>query len=147
MPSHHIDTSIFIGSFLEDEEFKDECKNYLDKVGYRYRGHLSVSVTGELFVILTERISEQSEREFFFTFFDNLVRKRRIAYISPNFDVYQKIAEVRAVCYDLEPLDALHLATAIVQGADTFVTLDRGLINDGKLQATFKIKIVHPKDF
>ncbi len=146
-PSHHIDTSILIGSFLEDEEFKDECKNYLNKVGYRYRGHLSVSVTGELFMILKERISEQSEREFFFTFFDNLIKKRLIEYVSTNFEVYKKVAEVKDVCYDIDPLDALHLATAIVKGANVFITLDKDLINDGRLQSTFKIKIIHPKDF
>lgn len=95
LPSHGIDTSTILGAFLEDEEFKEECKNYLNRLGYNYRGFLPVSVTGEIFMILNERVEKESDRELFFSFFDKLIRKRKIEFVGADFEVYKKIEEIR----------------------------------------------------
>ena len=62
LPSHYIDSSAILGAFLEDEEFREECKEYLNRAGYNYRDFLPVSVTGEFFMILNERIDKESDR-------------------------------------------------------------------------------------
>jgi len=146
LPSHYIDSSIILGAFLEDEEFREECKDYLNRVGYNYRGFLPVSVAGEIFMILNERIDKESDRELFFSFFDKLIRKRKIEFIGSDFEVYKKTQEIRDVSYDLEPLDVLHLAIAITQKGNVFVTLDKKLVRNQMLENAFRISILHPKE-
>ncbi len=146
LPSHYIDTSVILGAFLEDEEFRDECKNYLNRVGYKYRGFLPVSVTGEVFMIVNGRVDKELDRELFFAFFDKLIRKRKIEFIGADFEVYGKVQEIRDIHYKIEPLDALHLATAITHKANVFVTLDRKLLHNQKIENKFNISILHPKE-
>lgn len=69
LPSHCIDTSVILGAFLEDEEFREDCKSYLNRVGFKYRGLLPVSVAGEIFMILNDRVDKESDKELFFSFF------------------------------------------------------------------------------
>lgn len=54
LPSHHMDTAIFIES---DKETKlgDICSDYLNRVGYKYRGVVSLSVLGEFLLITFKR--------------------------------------------------------------------------------------------
>lgn len=146
LPSHYIDSSVILGAFLEDEEFREECKEYLNRVGYNYRGFLPISVTGEIFIILNGRIEKESDKELFFSFFDKLMRKRKIEFVGSGFDDYKKTQEIRDVIYDAEPLDALHLAIAITNKANVFVTLDEKLIRNQAIENAFKISIRHPKE-
>ena len=146
LPSHYIDSSVILGAFLEDEKFREECKNYLNRVGYNYRGFLPVSVTGEIFMILDERIEKESDKELFFSFFNILVRKRKIEFVGSSFDDYKKTHEIRDINYDAEPLDTLHLAIAITNKANVFVTLDEKLIHNQAIENAFKISILHPKE-
>lgn len=146
LPSHYIDSSVILGAFLEDEEFKEECKDYLNRVGYNYRGSLPVSVIGEIFMILNGMVAKESDRELFFSFFDKLIRKRRIEFVGSDFEVYKKVQEIRDVSYDVEPLDTLHLAISIIRKANVFVTLDKKLIHNQAIEDAFKISILHPKE-
>ena len=43
-------------------------------------------------------------------------------------------------------MDSLNLAIAITKNADVFVTTDRTLLENKKLEKEFKIKIKHPRD-
>ena len=56
------------------------------------------------------------------------------------------LQEIRDVSYDVEPLDALHLAIAIIQKGNVFVTLDDKLIHNQAIENAFKISILHPKE-
>lgn len=146
LPSHFIDTSIILGTFLENEEFREECKDYLNRVGYKYRGYVPVSVIGEIFMIINERIESANDRELFFSFFDKLVQNRKMKFVGTVFEVYEKISEMKETDYKTEPLDALHLSIAITSNASTFVTLDKKLIHNHELENKFGIKILHPKE-
>lgn len=68
-----------------------------------------------------------------------MTRKRKIEFIGSDFEVYKKKQEIRDISYAVEPLDALHLAIAIVQKANVFVTLDEKLIHNQAIENTFKI--------
>lgn len=50
LPLHHIDASIF----LEPEKTENgrDCRRYLQKVGYNYRGKISFPALSELFVTI-----------------------------------------------------------------------------------------------
>ena len=146
LPIHFIDTSVVYGAFLEGEEFKIECNNYLNKIGYKYRGHLSISVIGEIFMILQDKVVSESDKEFFIRFFYRLIIKRAIALIGTSFEAYKKALELRNFSYQLDPTDTLHLAVAITSGTRKFVTLDQKLIENLEIQTKFDIDILHPKD-
>ena len=145
LPAHHIDASVILGAFLENDEFNKECTDYLNKVGYKYRGCISTSVIGEIFMVLKDRIPDAADREFFFRFFDRLVEKNQITFSGMLFGIYEKALELRNNIYNIEPLDALHLSNAVVRKANAFVTLDEKLINS-KIKSLFGITIVHSKD-
>lgn len=146
LPLHHIDTSVIFGAFVENEKFREECKNYLNKVGYKYRGQLSVSVIGEIFMILRDVFDQEVDRELFFIFFDKLMRKRCIEFIGTTFETNDKLRAIREADYEIEPLDGLHLAITIISGSKVFVTLDQKLLKRTRLENKFNIRIVHPKD-
>jgi predicted nucleic acid-binding protein len=55
-----------------------------------------------------------------------LVNFPHLAIVDANRDIARRAAKLRAG-HRLRPADALHLATALVQGATAFVTNDRGL--------------------
>lgn len=67
-------------------------------------------------------------------------------FVGTNFDVYKKVEELKDVSYNIEPLDALHLATAIIKKANAFVTLDKKLVHNQKIESKFNISILHPKE-
>ncbi|MBI4014993.1 MAG: type II toxin-antitoxin system VapC family toxin [Candidatus Aenigmarchaeota archaeon] len=146
LPSHYIDSSVILGAFLEDGKFREECKSYLNRVVHNYRGFLPVSVVGEIFMILDEKIEKEGDKELFFSFFNTLIRRRKIEFIGSGFEDYRKTQEIKDVSYDAEPLDTLHLAIAITNKANVFVTLDEKLIHNQAIENTFKINILHPKE-
>lgn len=144
LPIHFIDTSVVLGAFSEEEEFYEECKAYLNKVGYRYRGFLSTSVTGEIFMII-EKWENSLDRHLFFDFFDRVIFRRKIDFVPSKFEAFDAIKQIRNLDYFVEPLDSEHLAAAISEDAEIFVTLDTSLILNKNLQNILGIKVIHPK--
>ena len=142
---HHIDASVILGAFLENDEFNKECTDYLNKVGYKYRGCIPTSVIGEIFMVLKELIPDATGREFFFRFFDRLVEKNQITFSGMLFEIYEMALELRNNIYNIDPLDALHLANAVMRKANAFVTLDEKLIKS-RIKSLFGITIIHSKD-
>ena len=55
-----------------------------------------------------------------------LTRSQNFTLVAITLDITRKAAELRAT-YNLKTPDALHVATAIVSGADAFLTNDAGL--------------------
>jgi len=143
LPQHHIDACIIIEVLMEDKQYKD-CENYLNKVGYKYRGILSLPVFGEIFRILVRKFEEEIDKEKAFIVVSRLVDKRRMNFSSPQFKTYTIVEKIKDVESRAEPMDALNLAAAITGNADVFVTLDDKLMGNKKLESAFGIKIKHP---
>lgn len=145
LPIHHIDTSVFLGAFFEEEEFYDECKSYLNRIGYKYLGCVSTSVAGEIFMILEKE--NIPTRELMFEFLDRTIVRRKISFAPADFKTFELINLIKVVNYKLDPLDAEHLATAVSKSADVFITLDGELLENKRLEDALGIKIMHPKFF
>ena len=62
LPLHHIDTSIL----MEPDTTEDgrACRKYLQRVGQKYRGQLSLPVLGELMLALLKPISYNDRHDF-----------------------------------------------------------------------------------
>ncbi len=69
---------------------------------------------------------------------------RKIEFYSQRFKAFRLVDEIRHKESRIEPSDALHLATAIENGADVFVTKDKTLVKNSNLERAFKIRISHP---
>ncbi len=145
LPKHHIDTDVLIESF-KGTKLGDQCTSYLNRVGYNYRGVLSVSVLGEYSMITYEKMKEKTDLEIAFEFVRNLILRRKISFCGVSFECYNIVEKIKEIDNFIEPADALHLAAAIADNASTFVTFDSALLNSQKLESSFGIKIMHPKD-
>lgn len=145
LPLHFIDTNIV---FEANNETKlgDQCSAYLNKVGYKYRGVLSLSVIGEFFLITLRDIQEPSEKYLLFNFVDSLIRKRKIKFSTLKYDSIKTLGKIKEIDSRVEDADAIHLANCIQDKGNTFVTIDEKLVGNKKLENEFKIKIMHPKD-
>jgi len=143
LPLHHIDTCVVIEVLMKGDDYLS-CENYLNKVGYKYRGTLSVSALGEIFMYLTKDIKEEIDRGEAFTIASRLIDKRKIDFSSPQFKTYVIVEKIKTIESRAEPMDSLNLATAIANDASVFVTMDATLLGNYKLESVFKIKIKHP---
>ncbi len=140
LPLHHIDTSIFLAAFSNREKYSFVCKRYLNKVSVNYHAAVSFSVLSELFLKLIKTISEDDKISFFL-WFARFVKRKEVKLYPSNFSTYSRIENLRTSNFRLDPLDALHLATALENGATTFVTIDTKL---GK--QVNGLRIQHPEN-
>lgn len=142
--THHIDTSVVLGAFTEKDKWHYECVEYLNKAGYKYVPKISVSVAGEIFMIVEEKFNEAFVRELFFSFFDRIVRRKGMSFDSFTARAAGIFKSIRSVDYSIEPLDALHLSILLDNGVKTFVTLDKLLLESKEVEREFGIRMVHP---
>ena len=87
------------------------------------------------------------EREIEISFLGRLINKRNIKFKVLDFDSNKIVEDVRKIDGRIEFTDAQHLASAIDDNADSFVTFDITLLENAKeIERKFSIKVVHPKD-
>ena len=142
LPLHHIDTSVI----LEPEKTHNGrfCKKYLQRLGYNYRGRLSLPVTGELFIKISSLINIQ-DRQIAFEIITDLIKARKIDFYVPE-TISSNIQKIMSLDTRIKPTDAEILACAVEDNAKTLVTLDKILINNKAIENNFKLKIMHPKE-
>jgi len=145
LPLHHIDTCIILEVLFEGDDY-ESCKNYLNRVGYNYRGTLSIPVLGEIFMGLISKLENETDKENAFRIANMLIDKRKMDFSSPQFKTYSIIDKIKSSESRVEPMDALNLAAAISDGANVFVTFDSTFLGNKKIETEFKIKIKHPND-
>lgn len=146
LPVHHIDACI-VTELLLDQEEKIPCKRYLNKVGYNYQGKISFNVLGEITKNLLIEIDESWIKEQAFIMLDDLIYKRRIDFYSPQCTAFNIALEINRLDTRIEPADALHVACAIEDKANAFVTIDTTLLRSKKIKEKFGLKIKHPMDY
>lgn len=147
LPLHGIDTSIILEAFDEKSEFRESCKDYLNKIGYNFRGVLPISAVGELFTIIETDMDDKTEKEAFFQFFDSLVKKRKMSFAAPKKTTFQITEKVKEMENRIGATDALNLSIAIDEGVNVFVTLDADMLHNKQLEKEFGIQIRAPYEF
>ncbi len=144
-----IDTSIIIEPFIswrkDEPNYKDKSmailKGVLVDFRERFMPVVSLSILGELSLILKDKQfllkdltkkKEQMDRTLE-TFFNNC---ERVGLKKETINLCSKI--LTEIDNRLEPLDALHISTAIVEGCKTFVFIDETLKNNEKIRKFVK---------
>jgi len=61
LPLHHIDACIVMEVLMVGDNC-EYCENYLNNVGYKYGGVLSISVFGEIFKSLITKFEKEIDR-------------------------------------------------------------------------------------
>jgi len=145
LPLHHIDACIVMEVLMVGDNCED-CENYLNKVGYKYRCVLSIPVFGEIFKSLVTKFEKEIGGENAFIVVSRLIDKRKIDFSSPQFKTYEIVEKIKTIESRAEPMDSLNLAIAIANDASVFVTMDATLLGNKKLESEFGIKIKHPSE-
>lgn len=114
----------------------------LDKM---HRGKLSIPVLGELLLYILKELKDKKEQYILLDLILGLVKEREIKIVSVE-NVEETIMKIKVIDSRIEPMDRLNLACAAADGADTFVTMDKNLVNNEKLEKELNIKIIHPKE-
>lgn len=142
-PIHFIDTSVILEAFSENGKYREECKSYLNKAGYKFVAHLSLTVLGEILVVISDK--EKEAKELFIGWLDQIIKRKKIKISVPRFEILEIIKSLRETDYKIEFVDGLHLSTAINFKADSFVTLDEKLVGNSRIEKQFNIRVTHPK--
>ena len=141
LPVHHIDTSII----LEPQRTEDGrwCKKYLQRVGNKYLGIVSLPVLSEL-ELAVFGVESYEERHELLDLIYQLIRERKIGFYSPK-DIGKLDVLIREKESRIDPVDRLIVASAIEHEADFLVSIDRKLVDNRTIKEEFELKIVHPK--
>lgn len=146
LPLHFIDTGVFVEA-LKDTKLGNQCSDYLNRIGYKYRGVMPLSVLGEYALITYRDIKDWEGREIMFSFVGRIVNKCDIKYKTLDFDSNNNIEKLREIDGRIEFTDAQHLASAIGDKADSFVTFDKTLLDNAQeIEKSLGVRIIHPKD-
>ena len=141
LPLHHIDTSILLEPIsTEDGRI---CKRYLQKVGYNYRGTVSLHVLGEV-TLKIMLLKDMEKRNVAFGLLADVIDARNIGYFTPrNLKLAYDVLEVDA---RLSPTDAAIIACAVEDRVSNLITIDKKLIHNISIEKNFRIRISHPAE-
>ena len=119
----------------------------MNRIGYKYRASLSLSVLGEYSLVTYRDIKEREGREIAFSFLGRIINRKKIKFKTLDFDSNKIIEKIREIDTRIEFTDAQHLASAISDSAACFVTSDNKLLEiTQKIEQKLGIEITHPKD-
>lgn len=141
LPPHHIDTSVFLEPKKTEAGFY--CYKYLNLVGFKFLGKVSLFVLGELYLRL-HQLREYKDKHDMFDRIEKLLMEHKIS-VAP---IFRNLSETAVKVVELDPrilpMDSLIVANTILDRAN-LVTIDNTLIGNQSLEKEFKIKITHPK--
>ena len=143
MPLHHIDTNVIIEA-IEETKSGESCSDYLNRVGYKYRGTISLPVLGEFLLVTLREKKPVEDKEFDLRRLNAIINKSRIQLLSPLKSSYQTADKIMEIDTRIEPTDALNYSMAVQENADAFVSLDGKLILNATLENAFGVAIKHP---
>ncbi len=145
LPLHFIDTSVILEVLLEGE-YEYDCKSFLNQVGYKYRGLLSVLVLGEITKGIF-KIQDSVGREMARNFVDGFIIKHKVDVASLSYETLPVVLRIKELNSYIKPMDALHVSCAVESGAGTFVTLDKELIRTKReIENEYEIRIKEPSE-
>ncbi|MBI2084061.1 MAG: PIN domain-containing protein [Candidatus Aenigmarchaeota archaeon] len=145
-PSHVIDTNVLIETLIETK-LGDKCADYLNRLKIKYRGYIPSSVLGEYFLIIfyDEKIEEKHKQRAF-KFLEDLIKHRKILPLVPDREAFKLVEEIQNTEREVEDTDALHYATAVINNAKVFVTLDTKMLQSRTLGKEFGVSILSPEN-
>ena len=131
---------------IRETKLGNICTDYINRIGYKYRGTVSLSVLGEFLLITIRDTKNPEDRELAFRIFDRILKKQKIGFITPEIEAYETTLKIIRADSRIEQTDALHYALAVQEKADTFVTFDQKMAGNIRLEKEFGVKIIHPEN-
>lgn len=142
LPLHHIDTSIILQE--PTTELGRMCRKYLQILDRNYRGKFSLPVLGELLLKVLDRETSH-ERYVTLDIINEWVKNKKIGFYIP-FDISETVDIIKNLDPRIKETDAHILACAIEDNALTFVTLDKELAHNQKIEEFFGISLLFPHE-
>lgn len=142
LPLHHIDTSIILEE--PTTEFGRMCRKYLQILNRNYRGKFSLPVLGELLLKILDRKTSH-ERYVTLDIINEWMKNKNTGFYIP-FNISETVNIIKNLDSRIKETDAHILACAIEDKALTFVTLDKELIHNQKIEEFFGISIMSPHE-
>lgn len=140
---HHIDACILTELLLKQPRQR-ECIRYLNKLQNYLKGELSVLSIGEITTAVLSKLGNMTLKMDAFELLDFTIERNELDILVPTNDTMALVHAIHDVDSRVEGTDAINLACAIENEADVFVTFDETLLNNEKLERTFKIRIRAP---
>ncbi len=144
LPLHFIDTNVIMES-LKETKLGNQCASYLGRVGYNYRGVLTISVIGEFFMLSFRDIEEFEKRDLGFRFIDKFVKRNKVRFSTLKYESFEIVDKIKEMDSRIEDTDAIHLANCIQDRGNVFVTFDQKLVGNLALEKEFGVRIIHPE--
>lgn len=145
LPLHFFDTCTLVEA-LKDTKTGVQCSEYLNRIGYNYRGTLCLTVIGEFFLTTFRDVKEKTAKELGFEFIDRFIKNRSANFSSLKYDSLHIIDRIKELDRSIEDSDAMHIANCIQDNGAVFVTIDERILESKILENEFGIKLMHPKD-
>ena len=133
IPLHYPDSCIFFEMFeIGNKITKQYARAYFYDTNDKLQAIISTLTFGEITKGLLEL--EERKRSLSLENINDHAFKKMINITSPQFEDYKLALELKEIDYKLEPADALHLAMAINNKAQIFMTMgERDLANNPNL--------------
>ncbi len=117
-----LDTNIFICALNEKDPRKAEARQIFEQIKENHLGtYISVLVLEEFFI----RVYRQGQEKETASILDFISLDGLTNILDMNKEIALLAAKLRAEYSSLRTPDAIHLASAISAGANTFITTDR----------------------
>lgn len=132
LPIHYPDSCTFFEMFtIARVKTKELAQSYFYDVNRKHEAIVSNLTLGEVVKGLSE-LSNEEQKKLSFLRIDDVLKMVKLT--SPQFQDYSLALELKEIDYKLEPADALHLAMAINNKAQIFMTMgERDLANNPNL--------------
>lgn len=151
-PYHHIDACVVLGAVITDERFRVPCKDYLDRIGNKYRGAISVVSFGEIYTKVFEEysqiIEDKDTRKSVMEFIEKLILDGKVELCRINDDDLCEYNKLRHIDRMVHTPELLSIAVAIREKASVFITIDRDILKSDGLRTylkSFNLNISKPK--
>jgi predicted nucleic acid-binding protein len=140
LPIHHIDSNVLLGR--KKKEVK-QARKYMKFAGEKYLVRISLPALGEC--LMEAMVVEDRYYEKILNFIRGHFQNKLIEPVSVN-NSHAHIDEIRSLDNRTTGIDHLIFACAIEDKANNFITTDKNLLENHKLEDKYDIKIRHPKD-
>lgn len=142
-PLHCVDACI-ITELLLKQPRQRECIRYFNKLENYMRGCISTTAMGEIATALLFKLENRMLKMDALDVLDSTMDENEIDVLVPTKDTLDYVHAIQDVDSRIDTTDAINLACAIENGADVYVTFDGKLVNNDRLERTFKIRILAP---
>lgn len=142
LPEYFVDSSVFLEALFGQEHSQD-CMDFFNNTGFRYRLMTSIEAMGEVIKSLNRQGYEAMKDKGVFLL-AQILEKTGAEIVSPTFEAISNVSAIRDADSYLQPVDCLIFSTAITENCSAVVALDKHF--NPSLCNEFRIRLKRPKE-